>query len=521
MPKKRVINYAKPTSLPHPSLASSTKQDASRNSNNDSSTPTVSVNELIRHLRQTQVSTTVSDRPREEPNTRSVHPSLKDILDIPDSPGPRPRPGMRAATGRRARGPAGPPPPKSWLEGRDRAQPSSTRTSGPDRRLTDKHVGSLPGLYVPNERSLEHLTLKCLAKNWLWHSHYDQYYLATLPPRSKETLLTYISTYNNRGIDSGGLRVLFLDYKELEGATGSESITYLDLGTSVGRAIKLRELKESLTRRARDDPITLELEDVPDSWDEETRLPTSISPSRFPSLTHLSLSNPTNVSWKGLLSLGPHLATLTHLSLAFWPTPSLTPNSKTAYRTSPAGNVDYGASNFYSESDGDFSEAAGNLKRLSKATYCLQWLDLTGCSDWVQALGRQDGPDWAGAWRGVETVKVGQGWIPACLESESSSKWRELYETLSDPWLMDQTHEERNAARKELIAWASIEHSITSAEVGVDTIVKLARSSSTSGASGAVRTGSVKFDRGWKGWWVDDALKHITPRRYLGGFSHN
>ena len=114
---------------------------------------------------------------------------------------------------------------------------SSSTTSGPDQRLT-KHVGSLPGVYLPNERSLEHLTLKSLAKNWLWHGHYDQHYLATLPTRYKETLLTYISTYNNRSIDCGGLHVLFLDASELEGATGSEHVKHLDLGTSVGRAIK-------------------------------------------------------------------------------------------------------------------------------------------------------------------------------------------------------------------------------------------------------------------------------------------
>ena len=202
-----------------------------------------------------------------------------------------------------------------------------------------------------------------------------------------------------------------------------------------------------LAKRIGDSEVITEGEDIPESWDEDNHLAAPLSVSRFPALTHLSLSNPANVSWKGLLSLSPHLATLTHLSLAFWPPPSLTPNSKTAYRESPAGNIDYGASNYYSSYDGDLSEAAGVLRRLSKATYCLQWLDLTGCSDWVQALGRSDGPDWAGAWRGLETVKIGQGWIPKCLETESN-EWHQLFEYKYSLWSSER-FEGRFASHKE------------------------------------------------------------------------
>ena len=505
MPKKRIIQYAKPVSVPHPSLASSSKQDASRLSNSGSNATTTSVNDLIRHLRQTQTTPEASERHRETPSTHTVHPSLKDILDIPDTPAPRPRPGMRVSGGRRTRGPPGPPPPKSWLDRRGGVTSSSSTTSGPDQRLT-KHVGSLPGVYLPNERSLEHLTLKSLAKNWLWHGHYDQHYLATLPTRYKETLLTYISTYNNRSIDCGGLHVLFLDASELEGATGSEHVKHLDLGTSVGRAIKLRELKDVLAKRIGDSEVITEGEDIPESWDEDNHLAAPLSVSRFPALTHLSLSNPANVSWKGLLSLSPHLATLTHLSLAFWPPPSLTPNSKTAYRESPAGNIDYGASNYYSSYDGDLSEAAGILRRLSKATYCLQWLDLTGCSDWVQALGRSDGPDWAGAWRGLETVKIGQGWIPKCLETESN-EWRQLFEYKYSLWSSDRSREDLQATRKELDSWAKVENGISVAEAAVDTLLKAAKRSHTDRGAGSVRTKKAIFDRGWEGWWIEDAVK--------------
>ena len=401
--------------------------------------------------------------------------------------------------------------------------------------MTDRHLGSLPGAYLPTERSLEHYTLKELVKNWEWHKEYDQFYLATLPRRYKEALLSYVSAYTDRGMDCQGLQVLFLDETELDGATGAENITHLDLGTAIGRALNLKELKDALTKKpttsnptstgkqeipaswdedrtiASVAPTATGGEDVPESWDEDTTLALPLFVARFPALTHLSLSHPAVASWKGLLALAPHLATLTHLSLAYWPVPCVTPNSKTAYRESPAGNIDYGASNFYSSSDGDLSEAAGVLKRLSRSTYCLLWLDFTGCSDWIHALGRQDGPEWHGAWRGLETVKVGQGWIPRCLETESSLQWRDIYEGVHDPWAQGLFTEERIALKKELVAWVTIEDSNSSAQAGVEKIVRFGMRSSAVGESRNVRTRMVKFDRGWQGWWIEEALRHIGP----------
>ncbi|CAF9935327.1 MAG: hypothetical protein HETSPECPRED_009746 [Heterodermia speciosa] len=509
MPKKRTFQYSKPTSGPHPSLASSSKLDSSKHSMSGSDATTTSVNELIRHLRQTQIAPAEAQRSQlqEDPNAHTVHPSLKAILDLPDTPAPRPRPGMRNSEGRRARGPAGPPPPKSWLKRRSEGAAHNARTSGPDHRVTDKHVGSLPGVYFPDERSLEHLVLKSLAKNWQWHTRYDQFHLASLPVRHKETLLTYISAYNNRGIDAAGIDLLFLDQSELDGATGSEGLTHLDIGTSVGRAITLKEIKEALTKRTMDGINSSGVEDVPESWDEDMPLIASLSMSRFPTLTHLSLSNPANVSWKGLLSLSQHLATLTHLALAFWPIPSVTPNSKTAYRESPAGNIDYGASNFYSTADDDFSEAAGVLKRLSKATYCLQWLDLTGCCEWLHVLREHDGPDWGGAWRGLETVKVGQGWIPTCLETPDS-EWRQIYDVNIDPWIDPSLL--FTAPKNEIMTWAGEENRISKTVNKANSIIRSARISQTSEKVGSGQKEKVTFDRGWEGWWIEDALDHIS-----------
>lgn len=413
---------------------------------------------------------------------------------------------MRISGGRRVRGPAGPAAPKSWLTQPNMANQGSSSTIG---RVADRLVGSLPGTHLPNRRSLEHLTLKTLAQNWDWHKEYDQFYLATLPQRFKETLLSYIAAYSDQGLDCEGLRILFLDETELEGATGCESITHLDLGTAVGRALKSKEIKDTFTKKPTiSDTAATGMDDIPESWEDEMTPATPLSMARFPNLTHLSLSHPAIASWKGLLALSPHLATLTHLSLAYWPTPSITPNSKTAYRESPAGNIDYGASNFYSYSDGDLSEAAGVLKRLSKATYCLQWLDLTGCSGWLEALGLRDGPDWHGAWRGVENIKIGQGWIPRCLESETSMGWRQLY---SEADTLSSDNVDRQAQRKEFDAWVTTEYDIRRARAGMERAMRSVMEWSAAGTSQDVRSRAVKFDIGWEGWWIVDALEHILP----------
>ncbi|KAF2647938.1 hypothetical protein K491DRAFT_671419 [Lophiostoma macrostomum CBS 122681] len=125
------------------------------------------------------------------------------------------------------------------------------------------------------------------------------------------------------------------------------------------------------------------------------------------------------------------------------------------------GAVALGGSHFYSELDGDWHEAANILRRLSKNTYCLQWLDLEGCA-WIQALTwepedtsssttrrttrarglghaaladsgnrrRADaaweasaahvGPDWNGAWRQVEYINMFQGWMPRDVQRVQS-----------------------------------------------------------------------------------------------------
>lgn len=66
--------------------------------------------------------------------------------------------------------------------------------------------------------------------------------------------------------------------------------------------------------------------------------------------------------------------------------------------------------------DGDFSEAVLLLRRLSKALYSLEFLDLTGCGEWAAALWMTAGVggecvDWVGDWGKVERVRLGPGYV--------------------------------------------------------------------------------------------------------------
>jgi len=188
--------------------------------------------------------------------------------------------------------------------------------------------------------------------------------------------------------------------------------------------------------------------EVAESWDEEaedsahspTLLTAVLSTPYFSNLSRLSLARPTVwASWSELLKISPNLNKITHLSLAYWPRPSITPNAATTSMVSNVTTVSLGGSHFYSDLDDDWHEATNILRRFSVNTYSLQWLDLEGCN-WLKALSwrsddlvsvsRSDhdpeewryhtaspGPDWNDAWRRITFLNVFQGWIPADLQS--------------------------------------------------------------------------------------------------------
>ena len=95
-------------------------------------------------------------------------------------------------------------------------------------------------------------------------------------------------------------------------------------------------------------------------------------------------------------------------------------NYKKLEQSSPHGkDVQYGGTNYYSHSlDGDFQEAAAILKRLANYIYNLEYLDLEGCSDWLQALrwtgndsSLPEGIDWNTQWVKMKTLVVRCGYV--------------------------------------------------------------------------------------------------------------
>jgi hypothetical protein len=378
----------------------------------------------------------------------------------------------RSAPGTRMRRIPGPPPPRSWLESSKHAPKQNQQGDGPGKIV--HRLARLPGIDTPRPNSLLHYTLRALVKNWKWHVQFDADLLATMPTKIKEVLLSYVATYSEEGVEEG-LRVLFLE--EVEGASGNEDVGRLDLGNQIGRGVGLRWLKRYLVRgsdgkresgqAAFSSTITNGMEGVSlstpapsPSWEDEADaeeisspipLTKSLPSSRFPALTHLSLAHPdrTAASWSSLLTLISNVSTLTHLSLAYWPFPTLTPNSLTtrmlpkisqgAHQPSHTG-IDYGGTNYYSSAENDLSEAAGILKRLATSTYCLKWLDLEGCGDWWAALRyeqmdtddgdisdftssspRSLGPDFNTSWRSLEWIGLGVGWLPKEYEENGCS----------------------------------------------------------------------------------------------------
>jgi len=526
MPRKRTPHYAKSVTVTHPLLTSST---SGANASQQHAAPFEhggkSVNDLIQHLRRSQISSKPPERSPHNSNSHTVHPSLNAILDVPETPAPHLRPGLRVGRYRRS---AGPPPPESWTRPRRRAAATTHNRKEAEgaTQSMQRTLGTLPGTRLPTERSLLHLAFKALAKNWESFEEHDVSYLANLPIQHKEAILSYIAFYNPQGLDYNSIDTLFHDDTKLADATSSDDLTHLDLASCLGCGIKVTDLKRILLKEPRAESGALAASgtaEIPESWDSQSaNLSAPMASPRFSALTHLSLAHPASPSWRHLLAVTPHLATLTHLSLAYWPTPSLTTNSMTAYRETPLGKIDYGASNIYSVSvDHDLSEASSVLRRLSKATYCLKWLDITGCWTWVAALeptskeletqsdGDKDrsyvhiGPEFIGAWRGLETVKVGQECLPPCLEKEGS-EWRQVFEeTTRDSeeghWM--------ESERFELVMWARWENKITKTEQAIRSKLKRGFSNSleTEGRSRAVR-----FERTWKGWWIEEALAFIA-----------
>jgi hypothetical protein len=254
---------------------------------------------------------------------------------------------------------------------------------------------------------------------------------------------SYIAVYNHSLEPAvNPLRILFLDGEAL-GQDDRDDVQRLDLGNGIGTWISLKGLeKDLLSKTATKKAVELSQVDdrtseTPDTWDAEVDSDDNGAPSlgvvprvihNFRNLKHLSLSIPPNnaraASWSSLLSLATELGTLTSLSLAYWPRPTFTPSAATTREVTHvpgARPVVDGCTDMYAALDNNWREAAGILRTLSRALYCLTWLDLTGCGTWWEALvwrpgeseditGENIGPEWSGGWRGMDKLILHDGW---------------------------------------------------------------------------------------------------------------
>jgi hypothetical protein len=451
MPKKHnKYPSIKPVNPVHPSLISSSSNHHQHGGSGSSTGQERSVNDLIQHLRRTQVTDSAKGKASASPSRvitpRTVHPLIRNILELPETPPPRPRPNARPVLGRRVRRTPGPPPPSSWLEGsssdsqRRRTEPEVV-AAGSGRVL--HRLERLPGIAFPPKRSLQHTILTSMALNWTWHMDYDGTFLSELPNRMKMLLLSYMAMCSRDlpvRTRMHGLHPLFTRPSDNEAVATEPEITRLDLSGAIGRWISLRQLSNELVLSRQHEPSGEHKpeEVIPSSWDAESdsestpALPPLLnSPTqtlRFENLRFLSLAHPdpASASWSSLLNLLSRISTLTHLSLAHWPVPTLTPNSINAriqHPTHRSLSFAYGGTDTFSAFEDNWAEASGVLRKLSRATYCLKWLDLEGCGQWFGALSwngvgpdgeiySSPGPEWNGSWRDIEWVGLGPGWLP-------------------------------------------------------------------------------------------------------------
>lgn len=283
------------------------------------------------------------------------------------------------------------------------------------------------------------MILRRIALDWAQQREWNRFYLYTLPSRLRSALLAQVSETYSPGLSLADLRLVLSGPSEGELAeygvepidvnTLNCDVVYLDLTSSLGKSVSLKELYEFLFRSKK---TTVAADNVvQDSWDAPAPMAGPVQV--LPNLTHLSLAidpgSSLSVSWKQLLSLAGKLTQLTQLSLAGWPEPSLTPNAKLAKMTSPTTgrSVQYGGTGPYSHNlDGDWTEAILILKRLSRLLYGLEYLDLTGCGDWAHALReksdgefRVDLVDWAGDWSKITTLRLNSGYALADTSSRN------------------------------------------------------------------------------------------------------
>jgi hypothetical protein len=348
---------------------------------------------------------------------------------------------------------AGPPPPESWLSGTSAVDDKEeSELDAAEMSKIIYRLERLPGKEFPAKSSFLHALLKSMAMHWAWHVAYDGQFLALLPTHIKVLLLSYVGYYAKDQSLQGlmrGLKPLFENVESdspEQAVTADREVTHLDLSGAIGRWMSLKQLSTEVLLPKKAVPTQIDAPDsVPSSWDEEleegadsssnsrSAIPKSIQGLRFENLQYLSLAhpNPASVNWNSLIHLLSRLSTITHLSLAHWPVPSVTPhalNASIRHPTHRSLTFSYGGMDSYSAMENNWAESAGILRKLSRVTYCLKWLDLEGCGDWIPALNWEGvgprgeayttGPEWNASWRDIESIRLGPGWLPQLDEGD-------------------------------------------------------------------------------------------------------
>lgn len=276
------------------------------------------------------------------------------------------------------------------------------------------------------------LALRRLAQDWEYQRYYNQHHLYFVPGHIKPALIRLIGAAGDHSVSLADLKIILtpsaevLEDGELAGeiANSNREVTCLDLAGSVGKSIQLKELADLLYPSS-SNAATQSDDEPEESWDTAAEASPALPRALLPNLTHISLAvgplqSASDASWKQLLSLAARMSSsITHLSLAFWPSPCLTPRSRHATVSSPqqgGRSIPYGGTNMYSHAlDDDWSEALLVLRMLSRHLYELEFLDLTGCGTWFRSLtlaSGHDRVDWAGDWGKIRQLRLFAGWTP-------------------------------------------------------------------------------------------------------------
>jgi hypothetical protein len=511
MPKKHTFNLKQ-----HQGPSSTSKPASSKDVG-----LVASVNEKLNELRKIEGPEAAAKKREiaELVSQKSVPPQLRGILGVPETAAPKARAGVRTRDRLRTPGPA---PPKSWtalgsgrwtstLSFRKKRKGKNVSLGDAERfkpqdvdrfaRMTE--VDIVAGHNGQRIASLMHYTLKTVVMQWDMLDEEDYPALAELTLRLRLQVLSYMCVHGPA-----------ISIEAFEALTqGSEKITHLDLSGLVGHSTLTLP---RLTKRFRQEQPKLGQDtayDVIDSWEDEdtsgSLLDTGLSPSRFANLTHLSLSHPPpTILWRDLLAFTKQTHQITHLSLAYWPRPTLTPNLSTATVTSRHSiDVLAGGSNIYSALDQDLNEPAALLRQLSLNLLRLQWLALEGCTSWAPALallaslpelrarvGSID--DWymssdstginatsvlTDTWRNLKYINVAHGWLPtyAGLKalptqqgiSSDRQMVREIMETL--PAVEAETHDQLSVEKQKASMWLEAESRMLTAMKRINNVRRM------------------------------------------------